>query len=196
MSREHKVISEGADGRFISVTGTKLTCFRSLAEEVGDRVADALGRPAPSRTAQLTLDGMDEEVGKVEARVWLDVSPEMAATGLARETLEALVATYGRGYSRILDLATKLPDGAERLCPQNPEIVAQLHHAVTDEMAVSLQDVLLRRTGIGQSRCQGRNCAAAIGVRMAELLGWSPRRLDAELDAYHQHVARSLRFRD
>ncbi len=196
VSRQHKVIAEGPGGRFLSVTGTKLTCFRSLAEEVGDRVMRALGRHAPSRTARLTLDGMDDEAGKVEADVWMDVSEEMAASGLRRETLETLVQTYGRGYTRVLELAKKLPDGAERLCPENPEIVAQLHHAVADELAVSLQDVLLRRTGIGQSHCQGRDCAGATGARMAELLGWSPRRLHAELDAYHQHVERSVRFRE
>ncbi len=195
VSRQHKVIPEGPDGRFLSVTGTKLTCFRSLAEEVGDRVMRALGRWAPSRTARRTLDGMDEAAGKVEALVWMDVSEEMAASGLRRETLEALIETYGRGYTRVLELAKKLPEGTERLCPNNPEIVAQLHHAVTDELAVSLQDVLLRRTGIGQSRCQGLDCAAAIGARMSELLGWSPRRLDAELEAYHQYVERSVRFR-
>ena len=195
VSRQHKVIPEGPDGRFLSVTGTKLTCFRSLAEEVGDRVMRALGRRIPSLTARRTLDGLDAEAGAVEARVWMDVSGEMAATGLDRETLATLIETYGRGYTRVLDLARKLPDGTERLCPQNREIVAQLHHAVTEELAVSLQDVLLRRTGIGQSRCQGLDCAAAIGARMAALLGWSPRRLDAELDTYHQSVERSIRFR-
>ena len=195
VSRQHKVIAEGPGGRFLSVTGTKLTCFRSLAEEVGDHVMRALGRRAPSSTARRTLDGMDEAAGTVEARVWMDVSGEMAASGLGRETLATLVETYGRAYPRVLELAKKLPDGGERLCPENPEIVAQLHHAVTEELAVSLQDVLLRRTGIGQSRCQGRDCAAPTGARMATLLGWSRRRLDAELDAYHQCVERSVRFR-
>ena len=69
------------------------------------------------------------------------------------------------------------------------------YHAVTEELAVSLQDVLLRRTGIGQSRCRGLDCAAGIGARMAALGGWSSRRLDAELDAYHQSVERGVRFR-
>ena len=59
----------------------------------------------------------------------------------------------------------------------------------------NVQDVLLRRTSIGQSRCQGRDCALSIGARMAELCGWSARRLDAELDAYRQHLHRSHRFR-
>ena len=196
VSREHKVVAEGPGGRFLSVTGTKLTCFRSLAEGIGDRVMQALGRKAPSRTARLSLDGTDEDVSVIEARAYMDVSEEMAASGLGRETLQVLVDTYGQGYRRVLELAKKLPDGTEPLCPSNPEIVAQLHHAVSDELAVSLQDVLLRRTGIGQSHCQGVDCAESIGARMAELLGWSARRLDAELDAYRQHVARSLRFRE
>jgi len=196
VSRDHKVVVEGSDGRFLSITGTKLTCFRSLAEEVGDRVMSALGRRVPSRTAALTLDGLDDEAGKFEARAWMDVSGEIAATGLSRETLQVLVETYGRGYPRVLGLAKKLPDGTARLCPQNPEIVAQLHHAVAEEMAVSLQDFLLRRTAIGQSACLGLDCYEAIGGRMGGLLGWSPRRLDAELDAYRGCVDRSLRFRD
>jgi glycerol-3-phosphate dehydrogenase len=196
VSREHKVVAEGPEGRMLSITGTKLTCFRSLAEEVGDRVMRLLGRRrGRPRSAGLTLDGLDEEVGKVEARAWLDVSAELSETGLDRETLQVLVETYGRGYRRVLDLAQKLPDGTARLCPSNPHIVAQLHQAVAEELAVSLQDVLLRRTGIGQSPCLGLDCAEAIGGRMAELLGWSRRRLDAEIAAYREQVDRSLRFR-
>ncbi len=194
VSRAHKVVAEEG-GRFLSITGTKLTCFRSLAEELGDRIMRTLGRRAPGRTDRLTLDGLDEEVGRVEARAWLDVSAELASSGLPRETLETLVTTYGRAYSRVIDLAGKVAGGTERLCPSNPDIVAQLHVAVQDEIAVSLQDFLLRRTGIGTSRCQGMDCAEAIGGRMARLCGWTPRRLEAELDAYHAHVARSHKFK-
>jgi glycerol-3-phosphate dehydrogenase len=194
VSRAHRIVGEGG-GRFLSITGTKLTCFRSLAQQLGDQVVRTLGRGGESLTADLTLDGADEDPETVEARAWLDVSGAVAASGLARETLETLVTTYGRGYSRVVELAGKVPGGTERLCPENPDIVAELHAAVHDEMAVSLQDVLLRRTGIGTSRCQGLDCAEAIGERMAQLAGWSRRRLDAELDAYHAHVARSHRFR-
>jgi glycerol-3-phosphate dehydrogenase len=194
VSRAHKIVVE-EDGRFLSITGTKLTCYRSLAEQLGDRVSARFGRRRPSRTAALTLDGLDEAVTTVEAHTLLDVSAEMAASALARETLEALVMTYGRGFRRVVELAGKIPDGRERLCPQNPEIVAQLHFAVGEELAISLQDVLLRRTGIGTSRCQGLDCAEDIGRRMAELCGWTTRRLTAELDAYRVHVARSQRFR-
>ena len=194
VSRAHKVVEE-AGGRFLSITGTKLTCFRSLAEELGDRVCGVLGRPAPPRTARLTLDGADEEIGRVEAHTWLDVSDDVAAGGLPRETLETLVSLYGRNYRRVMELAGKVTGGAERLCPSNPDVVAQLHHAVHEELTVSLQDFLLRRTGIGTSRCQGSDCAEGIARRLAPLLGWSGRRVDAELEAFQAHVARSQRFR-
>ena len=195
VSRDHRVVQEGPEGRLMSITGTKLTCFRSLAEEVGDVVTARLGRRRPSVSSRLSLDGLDEDVAKLETRAWMDVSAEMAATGLPRETLQVLVDTYGRGYSRVLELAKKVPDGTERLCPSNPEIVAQLHQALRDEMAVSLQDFLIRRTAIGKSLCQGLDCAELIGRRMAEVAGWSTRRLDAELEAYQKYVDRSHRFR-
>jgi len=194
VSRAHKVVTEER-GRFLSITGTKLTCFRSLAAELGDQVMRTLGRSGPGRSDRVALDGTDDEVARVEAHAWLDVSGEAAATGLRPETLETLVTTYGRGWSRVIDLAGKVAGGTEALCPSNPDVVAQLHRAVQDEMAVSLQDVLLRRTGIGTSRCQGQDCAESIGQRMAQLLGWTPRRLDAELDAYRAHLDRSHRFR-
>lgn len=197
VSRQHRVWTEGSGGRFLTITGTKLTCFRSLAERVGDLVMARLGRRAPSRTAGLSLDGADQPAPRsAEVRAWMDVSAEMAATGLGRKALERLVETYGRNYVRVLDLARKLPDGDARLCPRNPEIVAQLHYAVAEELTVSLGDFLLRRTGIGTSSCQGLDCAESIVSRMGDLLGWNSRRREAELAAYHDTVARSRRFRD
>jgi glycerol-3-phosphate dehydrogenase len=194
VSRAHRIVAEEG-GRFLSITGTKLTCFRSLAEALGDAVTRTLGRTAPGRTDARMLDGTDAEVGRVEARAWLDVSGEMSATGLERATLETLVTNYGRAYPRVVELAGKIPGGAERLCPSNPDIVAELHHAVHEELTISLQDFMLRRTGIGTSRCQGEDCVEPIAHRMAALLGWSPRRLDAEIEAFGAHVARSRRFR-
>jgi glycerol-3-phosphate dehydrogenase len=194
VSRAHKIVAE-ADGRFLSITGTKLTCFRSLAEDLGNRVTRRLGRRLPSHTRERTLDGGDEDADRVEGRAWMDVSAEAGSSGLARETLETLVATYGRAWPRLVELAGKVPGGGERLCPHNPDVVAQLHHAVHEELTVSLQDFLLRRTGIGTSRCQGQDCAEPVGERMAALCAWSTRRLAAELDAFDAHVARSHKFR-
>jgi glycerol-3-phosphate dehydrogenase len=195
VSRQHRVVAEGPEGRFLSITGTKLTCFRSLAEEVGTTIARLLGRGGPSDTARIALDGEDEEAGALEVRTTLDVTEAVRSSGLEREQIEMLVATYGRRARAVLDAARRLPGGTERLCKNAPEIVAQLHWAVESELAVSLQDLLLRRSGIGTGPCLGLDCAPAIAQRMGTLLGWSPRRLEAELDAYEGAVRQGLRFR-
>jgi glycerol-3-phosphate dehydrogenase len=195
VSRQHRVVAEGSGGRFLSVTGTKLTCFRSLAEEVGETVTRLLGRGSRSDTARITLDGQDDEVGALEVRAMLDVTEAVRSSGLEPEQVEALVNTYGRRAGTVLDAARRQPGGAERLCKNAPEIAAQLHWAVESELAVSLQDVLLRRTGIGTGPCLGLDCAPAIAQRMGALLGWSARRIEAELDAYEGLVRQGLRFR-
>jgi glycerol-3-phosphate dehydrogenase len=195
VSRQHRVVPEGPGGRFLSVTGTKLTCFRSLAQSVGDAVVRRVGRGGPSPTARMALDGSDEEAGALEVRAMLDVTEAVRATGLEPEQVATLVATYGRRARAVLDHARRLPGGTERLCKSAPEIVAQLHWAVETELAVSLQDVLLRRTGLGTGPCLGLDCAPAIAQRMGALCGWSPRRIDAELDAYQAVVRQGLRFR-
>src|SRR5262249_56713767 len=176
-----RVIAEGPGGRFLSVTGTKLTCFRSLAEEVGRSVVRLLGRGGPSDTARITLDGQDDEVGALEVRAMLDVTEAVRSSGLELEQVEMLVATYGRRAGAILDAARRLPGGTERLCQNAPDILAQLHWAVESELAGSLQDVLLRREGLGTGPGLGIDCAPAIAQRMGALLGWSPRRIEAEL---------------
>jgi glycerol-3-phosphate dehydrogenase len=195
VSRQHRVIAEGPDDRFLSITGTKLTCFRSLAQHVGDEVVKRLGKGEPSRSARFALDGSDEEAGALEVQAMLDVTEAVRASGLEPGQVAALVATYGRRAGAVLDLARRLPGGAERLCKSAPEIVAQLHWAVDAELTVSLQDFLLRRTGIGTGPCLGLDCAVAIAQRMGALCGWSARRTDAELDAYHAVVRQALRFR-
>jgi glycerol-3-phosphate dehydrogenase len=195
VSRQHRVVAEGPGGRFLSITGTKLTCFRSLAEEVGRRVVRLLGRGGPSATARSALDGSDEESSALEVRAMLDVTEAVRSSGLDPEQVETLVATYGRRAGAVLDLARRVPGGAERLCKNAHEIAAQLAWAVETELAVSLQDVLLRRTGIGTGPCRGLDCAPGIAQRMGALLGWSARRLEAELEAYETVVRQGLRFR-
>src|SRR5262249_18891603 len=120
VSRQHRVVAEGPGGRFLSITGTKLTCFRSLAEDVGRTVVRLLGRGGPSDTARITLDGQDDEARALEVRAMLDVTEAVRSSGLELEQVEMLVTTYGRRAGAVLDLARRLPGGTERLCQNAP----------------------------------------------------------------------------
>ncbi|HEX7125552.1 MAG TPA: glycerol-3-phosphate dehydrogenase C-terminal domain-containing protein, partial [Thermodesulfobacteriota bacterium] len=195
VSREHRIVAE-ADGSLLSITGTKLTTYRSLAEEATDRVARSLGRPSRSRTARVALDGADTDGDRVEARVWLDASAESARTGLSTRTLERLVETYGRRAGRVLDLVRADPRLGAPLCPHNPEVAAQVTIACREEMARTLADVMLRRTGLGQGACLGRDCAPRVARMMAAELGWDERRVARELADYDSIVGDTVAFRE
>jgi glycerol-3-phosphate dehydrogenase len=188
------VIPEGEGGTFLSITGTKLTCYRSLAEEAVDRVGRLLGRPAPCRTHLLALDGSDGE-GTVDARLFVDAADLSRRTGLEPEQIQNLVDTYGRRYAEVLEVARRNPELKERLCEHNPDIRAQLVCAVRRELTETLCDFLLHRTGIGTSPCLGKDCCERIAVWMGEILGWDRRRIDREIQEYLDEVALGQRFR-
>ena len=194
VSREHKVIPEGETGTFLSITGTKLTCYRSLAEEAVDRVGRLLGRPVPCRTHGLALDGSDGD-GTVEVRLWADVADVARRSGLDPEQIQNLLQIYGRRYPAVLESAARAPELRERLCKQNPDIRAQLLYAVEHELTETLSDFLLRRTGIGTSACMGLDCCRQIAAWMGEIRGWDARRVDREIQAYLDEIALGQRFR-
>ena len=194
VSREHRVIPEGEDGTFLSITGTKLTCYRSLAEEAVDRVGRLLGRPVPCRTHGLALDGSDGD-GTIEARLWADVGDLSRRTGLDPEQIQNLVETYGRRYTAVLEVADGAPELKERLCKQNPDIRAQLVYAMEHELTETLRDFLIHRTGIGTGPCLGEDCSEQIAVWMGEIRGWDRRRIDREIQEYLDEVALGQRFR-
>jgi len=195
VSREHKVTPEAEDGTFLSITGTKLTCYRSLAEETVDRIGRLLGRPIPCRTHGLALDGSDGD-GTVEVRLWADVADLARRTGLDPDQIQNLLATYGRRYRAVLDIAERGPELRERLCKQSPDIRAQLLYALEHELTETLTDFMLRRTGIGTSACMGKDCCEQIARWMGEARGWDRRRLDREIQEYLDEIALGQRFRE
>jgi glycerol-3-phosphate dehydrogenase len=78
----------------------------------------------------------------------------------------------------------------ERICPQNPDIAAQIGEAVEREWAATLADLLLRRTGIGTSPCLGLDCAERAADLMGHAAGWDAARQAQEVYDYRQLIGR------
>jgi glycerol-3-phosphate dehydrogenase len=193
VSRAHKVLAESEDGTFLTITGTKLTVFRSLAEEAVDQVGRLLGRPAPCRTQRMALDGSNGEQ-TLEARVWAEI-PAAQQSGLDPEQVQNLITTYGRRSADLLTLAQQSPELRERLCPSKPDIRAQVVYALKMERVETLADFLLRRTGIGTSPCLGKDCCAGIAQEIGRLRGWTAERTDREIREYLEEIALGQAFR-
>lgn len=179
LSRRHRV-SVSATG-MISITGGKLTTYRQMAEDTIDAALRLLGRRAGwrnrTRTRRLRLRGA---AGLDEAR---------RATRLPREMVEHLAGRYGGEASALFAIVEARPELAAPLVPGLPYLRAEAVHAVRQEMATCLDDVLSRRT---RARLLARDASAAAAERVADLLGdelgWSPERRRTEVVAYRDAI--------
>jgi len=192
VSREHRVV-ESAQG-LISIAGGKLTTYRVMARDVADRVAARLhaldGRPIAPRppTDRLPLPGGEAAE--------LEVVLEAARRTVPDATARHLVASYGSETPAILNLVDRDRGLGEAMAPGRPEIWAEVAHAVEREMALRVQDVLIRRLHLFYEYTeQGTAVAAPVAQRMKKLLGWDEVREAEELVDYFRLVERDRTFR-
>jgi glycerol-3-phosphate dehydrogenase len=189
ISRKDEIM-EGEHG-FVSIAGGKLTTHRRMAERVVDLVQKRLGRRAGGcRTAELPLPNGTLGADALPA---LERRVREALPALAPGGAERLVALYGAACERILARAASAPASAAPLAGQPNVVRAEIEHVLDGEMALTLQDVLERRTRllIFDTR-QGLGAAVAVANLAAARLGWDPARTAAELDGYRS-LAASLR---
>jgi glycerol-3-phosphate dehydrogenase len=71
-------------------------------------------------------------------------------------------------------------------------LVAEIRHAIDQEMAVKLEDVVMRRTELAAGSHPGRRALEAAAMEMAKHLRWSESRVREELSATERTLARHL----
>lgn len=186
ISREHQIYRSPSG--LITVAGGKLTTHRLMAEQIVDMAAQVLARehgveaahPCSTRKA---LPGA-EVVG--DGAAWMD-DPDVRAH---------LLDTYGADAAWIAAYVEENPALGERIVPQVPYLMAEVLYAVQHEMAVSLADVLVRRTHvIYEVPDGGKGRAEAVARLLAPRLGWTAEDVARELGAYECLVALTQAWR-
>jgi glycerol-3-phosphate dehydrogenase len=187
VSRKHALFDhatrEGVHG-VLSVVGGKITAYRAIAEEVVDAVSRGFSRDTRSRTADEPLPGARPA----------DLAARPGDLALDATTRAHLSSIYGSRAREVLDLARADPSLASPLCPHHRGVEAEVVHAVENEWAQSLGDVLLRRNALGLSACQALDCVERVADRMGTVLGWDQDRRRKEIDAYRREVEPMRRF--
>lgn len=170
---------------FVSALGGKWTTSRRLAERVVDLVMKKLERPRiKSRTAQGTLPGAPA----MEWRTFLSAA-RAQHPALPEETLAHLARTYGARLEQVLAIARAHADLNTPLCPERPELGAEILFAVRGEMACRMEDVVFRRTGLGGIGHPGADCLESVAGLMARELHWTDDRRRAELAQTEQRFS-------
>ena len=103
-----------------------------------------------------------------------------------------LVHTYGSEYQGLMQHIKKEPELAHRVDLQLPVTVAEILHAVRHEMALTLADVIRRRTELGATGLPSMDVLQRCAELMTGELGWSIQRREREVDS----VVQSYPFHD
>lgn len=165
---------EAIDG-LISAIGGKWTTSRHLAEQVVDLALKKLGQTAACETHCTPVYG--GEIGRLKSYV---ERAQKKYPHLAPEIVANLVDFYGSRIDEVLATADERQGAQEgereellrRLSPQTNVIGAQVVHAVRHEMALHLEDVVFRRTGLGTLGHPGVPAIAQAAELMRRELGW------------------------
>jgi len=163
----------------LSLMGVKFTTARDVAEKTVNTIAQRLGVALPaSISASTPLWGGDfESLAGLESDIRRDAPAGVVAAAGVR-----LANTYGSRYIDVLAHASRHPDGARSL-PDTHVLEGEIHHAIRDEMALTLADVILRRTGLGTHQRPTLAALDACAEIMAAELGWDALRRAQEVKA-------------
>jgi glycerol-3-phosphate dehydrogenase len=172
----------------ITIIGGKLTTYRSLSEETIDAVEKKLGRKvkkSPTRSTMLPGGAEDYESAKA---AWKRSRPEW----LSVESADWLLKVYGMRAKDVVNMATDDPALREPVAPGHPAIAATIPFSFETELAVTLADVLLRRTMLALEADAGLEIAEPASRIAARARGWDEERRLAELETFRYEVAKQL----
>ncbi len=182
-SRRYEIYDHAADGLegLITVEGGKYTTSRNLAEQVMKTVGKKLKHPlAKCRTGSSYLSGC--EIGNMEGFIRRIIGENK---DFDAKTVEWIGRNYGTHYGLILEMARKDKKLATPL-NDDGEIPAQALYAVRNEMALTLGDILFRRTGIGTLGHPGQEALHAIVDTAASHLKWDSARKAREIESVEE----------
>ncbi|HNZ64557.1 MAG TPA: glycerol-3-phosphate dehydrogenase/oxidase [Smithella sp.] len=179
-SRKYEIYDnkdDGLDG-LITVEGGKYTTSRQLAETCLKIVAVKLGRDlGKSITDKQFLTGC--EIKDLNAFV---NEARAQGNGISRTTLDYLARNYGTEYKEIIKLARDDKALSETLNADG-EIQAQVVYAARHEMARTLSDIVMRRTGIGTLGNPGEEVLRRVALVAARELHWDNEKMEKEIAA-------------
>jgi glycerol-3-phosphate dehydrogenase len=188
VSRTHVVVD--GPGGMVTVVGGKLTTYRRMAQDTLDHVSRKLGKPISHVTEHLPLLGAD---GWEAAKSAL---PDAAKTyGLRDDTVQRL-GKYGGEAAKIIQLMAADRTLAERIVPDLPYVMAEVVYACRYQMAIMLDDVLVRRMHINfEDWSRGVEAAPHVASCMAHELNWDQPEIERQVNRYLEQVGATTAHR-
>ena len=188
LARDHEVEIDRQSG-LISIMGGKWTTHRAMAEDTVNAVQKSMGRKVtPGVTVNHSLDGSQGYT----ADYWTLLVRDY---GVGEKTAKHLSQKFGTNAAKVIQIARDEPSLAAPIVPGFAPIQAEIAYCARNEMAITIEDVLMRRTGLQifswQAAISGARPTAEI---LARELGWSPAFEKSSTEEYEVRIKRWIRL--
>jgi glycerol-3-phosphate dehydrogenase len=184
-SRKYEIFDHEQDGLagMLTVEGGKYTTSRNLAENVLKTVSKKFGRKSNSITAQQHLVGC--EIHELDGFIR---DAKSFYPDFSENTVDYLARIYGTEFPKVMEIACSHKQYATPLNADG-EMLGQVIYAIREEMACTLMDIFIRRTGIGTLGHPGKEVLKTLVGIAARELHWDTRRIERELESADKTLA-------
>jgi glycerol-3-phosphate dehydrogenase len=169
----------------VTLIGVRATTARGMAAKAMDLVVRKIaGNYNNANTKNIPIYGGDIESFEEEVQAILRTRSQDLDPPQARH----LVHNYGSQWPVVLRYAYE-DQSLFKPVGKSSTLRAEIIHAIREEMAVRLSDVVFRRTDLGTGRIPTRSELAVCAALMADELGWDKQKTDSEIlsigNAFH-----------
>jgi glycerol-3-phosphate dehydrogenase len=188
LARDHEVDVDVRSG-LISIMGGKWTTHRAMAEDTINAVQKSLGRAA---TPGVTLNHPLHGSASYTPEYWQSLVRDCK---LSEQTAKHLSQKFGTNATKVLRLAQDDSALAAPIVPGFAPLRAEIAYCARNEMAITIEDVLMRRTGLQfYSWRAAISAAAPTAAILAKELGWSADFERSAADEYRKKISRLIQL--
>jgi len=180
--KSYKIIDHELESNLkglLTVVGVKYTTARDVAEKTIDYAMEKLGRKdVPSVSSKTKVYG-----GNIDFFAdYLREEKSKATVNISENTIEHLVRNYGSEYRKILTYIDEKSELAKPVYEKSPVLQAEVIHAVREEMACTLKDIVRVRTELGSAEYPGEAALRTCASLAARELNWDKQKIEDEIE--------------
>ncbi|TKJ23520.1 MAG: hypothetical protein CEE43_02355 [Promethearchaeota archaeon Loki_b32] len=190
ISRKH-IIFFSNDG-LLTITGGKLTTWRSMAEDLLKKIEEKEIFPNIGRKENFSKQKF---VISIEKEEW-EAEVKISKIELETDIKDRLYQQYGKGAIKILEMIKEDESLKEKIIEENDFILSEILYCLRYEPTPHLIDLFCRRTEM--SLWIDHKIADIAAKRVAEIMAkeysWDENKKNQEIESYMEYIKKSVSF--
>ncbi|MFW9942203.1 MAG: FAD-dependent oxidoreductase [Candidatus Thorarchaeota archaeon] len=190
ISRKHIIFF--SDDGLLTITGGKLTAFRSMAEDLFKKIE---GKEIFPNIGRVDNFSKKRYIISLDKEDWLE-HLKNSGIQLEENVADHLYQQYGKGALKILEIIRENESLKEKILKDNDFIKAEIIYCLRNEMTLHLIDIFRRRTEMSLwiSHKNADKAAEIVADLIATEYSWDEDKKKEEIDSYMHYIKRTTFF--